>query len=125
MWRFACIIQPDPSRRDRSVLMPAETTVETETLNHVYNVIPFNATDSGPCYQVMINTIPEADPNVKGPRGYQIGNQYLADEVKEVEGYIASIKAKWLQYSCTIMCDGWSSRLGSLLLILGVIVIDT
>ena len=33
-------------------------------------------------------------PNVKGPTGYQIDNQYLEDEVKEVEGYIDSIKAK-------------------------------
>ena len=71
----------------------------------LYNSIPFNEVDSGPNYQTMINTITEADPNVKGPTGYQIGNQYLEDEVKEVEGYIDSIKAKWLQYGCTIMCD--------------------
>ena len=58
----------------------------------------------------MINTIAEAGSNVKGPTGYQIGNQYLKKEVKKVKGYIASIKAKWQQYGCTIMCDGWSSR---------------
>jgi len=76
----------------------------------LYNAIPFNATDSGPYYQAMINTITEAGSNVKGPTGYQIGNQYLEDELKEVEGYIDLIKAKWPQYGCTIMCDGWSSR---------------
>jgi len=58
----------------------------------------------------MINTIVKADQNVKGPTVYQIGNQCLEDEVKEVKGYIDSIKAKWSQYGCTIMCDGWSSR---------------
>ena len=39
-----------------------------------YNAILFNAADSGPYYQAMINTIAEADPDVKGPTGYQIGN---------------------------------------------------
>jgi len=40
----------------------------------------------------------------------------LKDEVKEVEGYIDSIKAKWSQYGCTIMCDGWSSRTKKLII---------
>jgi len=30
--------------------------------------------------------------------------------MKEIEAYIASIKTKWLQYDCTIMCDSWSSQ---------------
>jgi len=75
-----------------------------------YNAIPFNAADSGPYYQAMINTIAEAGPGVKGPTGYQIGNLYLEEEVKEIGVYIASIKTKWPQYGCTIMCDGWSSH---------------
>ena len=75
-----------------------------------YNSIPFNAADSGPYYQAMINTVAEAGPSVKGPRGYQIGNLHLEEEMKEIKAYIASIKAKWPQYDCTIMCDGWSSR---------------
>jgi len=58
----------------------------------------------------MINTIADADPNVKSPIGYQIGNQYLEDGVKEVKGYIDSIKVIWPEYGCRIMCDGWSSR---------------
>ena len=45
-----------------------------------YNAIPFNAADSGPYYQAMINTIVEAHPGVKGPTGYQIGNLYLEEE---------------------------------------------
>ena len=32
-----------------------------------YNAIPFNVADSGPNYQVMINTIVEAGSGVKGP----------------------------------------------------------
>jgi len=60
----------------------------------LYNAIPFNVADSGHYYQAMIDTIAEADPNVKSPTGYQIGNQYLKEEVKKVEGYIATIKAK-------------------------------
>ena len=60
----------------------------------LYNTISFNAVDSGPYYQAVINTIAGAGLNVKGPTGYQIGNQYLEDEVKEVEGYIDAIKAK-------------------------------
>ena len=60
-----------------------------------YNAIPFNAADSGPYYQAMINTIAEAGPGVKGPTGYQIGNLYLEEEMKEIEVYIASIKTKW------------------------------
>jgi len=70
-----------------------------------YNAISFNAAYSGPYYQVMINTIAEVGPDGKGPTWYQIGNLYL-EETKEIEVYIASIKAKWLQYGCTIMCDG-------------------
>ena len=58
-----------------------------------YNAIPFNAADSGPYYQAMINTIVEAGPSVKGPTGYQIGNLDL-EEMKEIEVYIASIKIK-------------------------------
>ena len=72
----------------------------------LYNAIPFNAAYSGPYYQAMINTIVEADPNIKGPTKYQIGNQYLEEKVKEVEGYIASIKAKLSQHGCTIICNG-------------------
>ena len=30
--------------------------------------------------------------------------------MKEIEVHIASIKIKWLQYGCTIMCDGCNSR---------------
>ena len=69
-----------------------------------YNAIPFNAANSGPYYQVMINIIAEASPGVKGPTGYQIGNLNLKENIKEIELYIASIKVKWSQYSCTIMC---------------------
>ena len=47
-----------------------------------YNAIPFNAADSGPYYQAMINTITEAGPGVKGPTRYQIGNLYL-EEMKK------------------------------------------
>ena len=59
-----------------------------------YNAISFNAADSGPYYQGMINTIAEAGPGVKGPTGYQIDNLYLEKEMKENEIYIASIKTK-------------------------------
>ena len=60
-----------------------------------YNAIPFNAADSGPYYQAMINTIAEAGPGVKGPTGYHIGNLYLEEKMKEIEVYIASIKTKY------------------------------
>ena len=30
--------------------------------------------------------------------------------MKEIEVYITSIKTKWPQYGCTIMCDDWSSQ---------------
>ena len=42
-----------------------------------FNAIPFNAADSKPYYQSMIDTIVEACPNIKGPTRYQIGNTYL------------------------------------------------
>jgi len=70
-----------------------------------YNAISFNAADSGPYYQVIINTFAETGPGVKGPTGYKIGNLYL-EKMKEIEVYIASIKEKLSQYGCTIMCDG-------------------
>ena len=38
--------------------------------NIIQCTISFNAADSGPYYQVMINTIAEAGPGVKGPTGY-------------------------------------------------------
>ena len=75
-----------------------------------FNGIPFNAADSGPYYQSMIDIIADAGPGIKGPSGFQIGNVYLEEEVKEVETYIVSLKQKWPEYGCTIMCDGWSSR---------------
>ena len=43
----------------------------------LFNAIPFNAADSKPYYQSMIDTIVEACPNIKGPTRYQIGNTYL------------------------------------------------
>ena len=76
----------------------------------LFNRIPFNAVDSGPYYQSMIDTIAEASPGIKGPTGYQIGNAYLEEEVQELEVYMNTLKAKWPVYGCTIMCDGWSSR---------------
>ena len=51
----------------------------------LFNGIPFNAADSGPYYQSMIDTIAEAGPSIKGPTGYQIGNAYLEEEVQEPE----------------------------------------
>ena len=50
----------------------------------LFNGIPFNATDSGPYYQSMIDTIAEAGPSIKGHTGYQIGNAYLEKEVQEL-----------------------------------------
>ena len=76
----------------------------------IFNAIPFNAADSGPYYQSMIDTIAEVGPGVKGPTGYQIGNTYLDEEVEEVGQYIESLHSKWKKYGCTLMCDGWSSR---------------
>ena len=76
----------------------------------LFNGIPFNATDSGPYYQSMIDTIVEVGPGIKGPTRYQIGNAYLEEEVQELEVYINTLKDKWPVYGCTIMCDGWSSR---------------
>ena len=76
----------------------------------LFNGISFNAADRGPYYQFMIDTIAEAGPGIKGPTGYQIGNAYLEEEVQELEVYMNTLKAKWLVYGCTIMCDGWSSR---------------
>ncbi|RVW89461.1 hypothetical protein CK203_046848 [Vitis vinifera] len=51
----------------------------------LFNAIPFNAADSGPYYQSMIDTIAEAGPGIKGPTGYQIRNTYLEKEVQELE----------------------------------------
>ena len=42
----------------------------------IFNAIPFNASDSGPYYQSMIDTIAEAGSGIKGPMGYQIRNTY-------------------------------------------------
>ena len=72
----------------------------------LFNGIPFNAADSGPYYQSMIDTIAEAGPGIKGPTGYQIGNAYLEEEVQELEVYMNTLNAKWPVYRCTIMCDG-------------------
>ncbi|RVW93685.1 hypothetical protein CK203_028918 [Vitis vinifera] len=76
----------------------------------LFNAIPFNAADSGPYYQSIIDTIAEVGSDIKGPTGYQIGNTDLEEEVQELEVYITTLKAKWPIYGCTIMCDGWSSR---------------
>ena len=68
----------------------------------LFNGIPFNAADSGPYYQSMIDTIVEAGPGIKGPTGYQIGNAYLEEEVQELEVYMNTLKAKWPVYGCTM-----------------------
>ncbi|KAL0382971.1 UNVERIFIED_CONTAM: hypothetical protein Scaly_0584400 [Sesamum calycinum] len=39
----------------------------------ICNALPFNAADSGPYMQSMIDTIAEVGPGVKWPSGYQIG----------------------------------------------------
>ena len=72
----------------------------------LFNGIPFNAADSGPYYQYMIDTIAEAGLGIKGPTGYQIGNADLEEEVQELEVYMNTLKAKLPIYGCTIMCDG-------------------
>ncbi|CAK9143804.1 unnamed protein product [Ilex paraguariensis] len=58
----------------------------------LFNVIPFNATDSGPYYQSMIDTIADVGPGIKGPTGYQIGSSYLKEKVQELDAYISSMK---------------------------------
>ena len=60
----------------------------------LFNGIFFNAVDSGPYYQSMIDTIAEAGPSIKGPTRYQIGNAYLEEEVQELEVYINTLKVK-------------------------------
>ncbi|KAL6321813.1 hypothetical protein AAG906_035510 [Vitis piasezkii] len=62
----------------------------------LFNTIPFNAVDSGPYYQSMIDTIAKAGPGIKGPTRYQIGNTYLEEEVQELEttDYIFSLMNK-------------------------------
>ena len=60
----------------------------------LFNAIPFDAADSGPYYQSMIDTIAEAGPGIKGLTGYQIGNTYLEDEVEELEVCITTLKGK-------------------------------
>ena len=47
----------------------------------LFNAIPFNAADSGPYYQSMIDTIAEVGSGIKGSIGYQIGNTHLEEEV--------------------------------------------
>ena len=72
------------------------TRVATKAISNffLFNGIPFNAVDSGPYYQSMIDIIAEAGPGIKGPTGYQIGNAYLEVEVQELEVYINTLKAK-------------------------------
>ena len=60
----------------------------------LFNAIHFNAVDSGPYYQSMIDTIAEVGTGIKGPMGYQIGNTDLEVEVQELEVYITTLKAK-------------------------------
>ncbi|KAL0392628.1 UNVERIFIED_CONTAM: hypothetical protein Sradi_2485600, partial [Sesamum radiatum] len=43
----------------------------------IFNALPFNAADSSPYMQSIIDTIAEVGPGVKGPFGYQIGGIYL------------------------------------------------
>ena len=69
----------------------------------LFNGIPFNATDSGPYYQSMIDTIAEACSGIKGPTRYQIGNAYLEEEVQELEVYINTLNAKWPVYGSCVM----------------------
>ena len=61
----------------------------------------FNAVDSEPYYQSMIDTIVEVGLGIKGSTGYQIRNTYLEDEVQKFEVYITTLKAKWPIYGCT------------------------
>ena len=75
-----------------------------------FNAIPFNAADSGPYYQVMIDTIVACGPGMVGPTGRQIGGGFLNEEMEELGNYIESMRRKWPEYGCTIMCDGWSSQ---------------
>ena len=76
----------------------------------IFNAIPFNAADSGPYFQSMIDEIAKVGPGVKGPSGYQIGGVYLNEEIEELENYISTFKGRWPVQGCTIMCDGWSTR---------------
>ncbi|KAL0295402.1 UNVERIFIED_CONTAM: hypothetical protein Sangu_2510300 [Sesamum angustifolium] len=49
----------------------------------IFNTLPFNAADSGPYMQSMIDTIAKVGLGVKGTSGYQIGGIYLNEEVEE------------------------------------------
>ncbi|CAK9159790.1 unnamed protein product [Ilex paraguariensis] len=68
----------------------------------LFNTIPFNAADSGPYYQSMIDTIANAGPGIKGPVGYQIGSSYLEEEVQEFDVYISSMKVSGSIPCCNI-----------------------
>ncbi|KAL0287409.1 UNVERIFIED_CONTAM: hypothetical protein Scaly_2765300 [Sesamum calycinum] len=58
----------------------------------IFNALPFNAADSGPYMQSMIDTIAEVGPGVKGPSGHQIG-AHCIDLMLEDIGKMRSIKA--------------------------------
>lgn len=76
----------------------------------MFNAISFNAADSGPYYQVMIDIIAEYGKGVKGPSGRQLAGEFLQFELDDLTKYIKDLRIKWPEYGCTIMCDGWSSR---------------
>ena len=68
-----------------------------------FNGISFNAFDSRSYYQSMIDTIVEANPGIKGPTGYQIGNAYLEEEVQELEVYIMLNGLYMNEQSCVMV----------------------
>ncbi|KAK9290260.1 hypothetical protein L1049_008427 [Liquidambar formosana] len=101
--------RPEPAKQKRLKDLFGKENVK-KVGKAISKFFMFNATDSGPYYQTMIDTIAAAGPSAKSPSGYQIGVTCLKEERAELDNYLDMLRKKWPEYSCTIMCDGWLSR---------------
>jgi len=71
--------------------------------------IPFNAVNYD-SFQVMIESIGQFGPGMKGPSFHEVRVPLLQKELDRTNDMMKTYREQWAKVGCSIMADGWKDR---------------
>lgn len=57
----------------------------------------------------MFDAVIRSGPGVKAPSAYVLMDMLMGDIKKYLQVYIRLVMAKWVEYVCTVILDGWTT----------------
>lgn len=71
--------------------------------------IPFNAVNY-PSFDVYVEAQGQYGPGMKPPSYHEVRVPLLKEEVEDAKQLMKAHEAEWVNYGCSLMCDGWEDR---------------